>query len=218
MSFPFSLSPSCRQEISEAESDCLEGQANDILTAVIQGMRKEEPENEIRYAAVQALNNAIEFASSNFERDQERDYIMTQLCECTQCPDKRVRGEAMDCLAMVAYHYYRFLPNYVQAISQLSLKAIKEDEEEVATMAMEFWSTIVDEELGLQMAIEDGEEEEKALLNITKQATPFFVPVLLECLTKQTEDDDEDTWTVAKAAAVCLSLFAQCAKLSLIHI
>lgn len=117
----------------------------------------------------------------------------------------------MDCLSNIAYHYYRFLPNYVQAISQLTLKAIKEDKEEVATAAMEFWSTIVDEELALQMSIEDGEEEAGALLNITKQATAFFLPVLLECLTRQQEDEDEDTWTISKAAAVCLGLFAQCA-------
>lgn len=135
---------------------------------------------------------------------------MQQLCECTQCESKDVRREAMECLAQIAYYYYRFLPEYVQAISQLTLKAIKTDEEEVATNAMEFWSTIVEEELSLEMEQEDGAEV--TIHNITKQATPFFIPVLLECLTKQKEDDDEDTWTVSKAAAVCLTLFANCAK------
>jgi len=199
------------QEISEQdESECLEAMSNDILTAVIQGMRKDEPDNSMNFAAVKALRNALQFAESNFSRAEERNYIMQQLCESTQCPSKEVRREAMDCLAEIAYYYYRFLPEYVQAISQLTLKAIKEDEEEVATTAMEFWSTIVDEELSLEMEAEDGSEVQ--IHNITKQATPFFIPVLLECLTKQKEDDDEDTWTVSKAAAVCLSLFAQCAK------
>jgi importin subunit beta-1 len=203
------------QEISEAESDCLEDKSNDILTAVIQGMRKEEQNADIRFAAVSALGNALEFAAKNFESDQERHYIMEQLCECTQAQDDRVRKEALDCLAQIAYYHYRYLPTYVPAISNITLNAIKQDKEEVATVAMEFWSTIVDEELSLMDAIEEGEAEAAELHNITKQATPIYVPVLLDCLKRDRDpddDDDDSTWTVPKAAAVCLALFAQCAK------
>jgi len=34
----------------------------------------------------------------------------------------------------------------------------------------------------------------------------------LECLTMKDGDEDDDTWTISKAAAVCLSLFSQCVK------
>jgi len=41
---------------------------------------------------------------------------------------------------------------------------------------------------------------------------------LLQCLTRQTEDEDEDEWTISKAAAVCLALFARKAKDSVVEI
>lgn len=51
-------------------------QINMILTAVVAGMRPEEPSQDTRLAATTALNNAIEFAEHNFENEQERNYIM----------------------------------------------------------------------------------------------------------------------------------------------
>ena len=43
---------------------------------VLQGMRKEEQDNDVRLAATQALYNAIEFASTNFRNETERNYLM----------------------------------------------------------------------------------------------------------------------------------------------
>ena len=48
---------------------------NNILTAIVQGMRKEEPQGG-QYAATCALLNAVDFASVKFENDGEQKYIM----------------------------------------------------------------------------------------------------------------------------------------------
>ena len=58
----------------------LSTQSNEILTAVIQGARKEEPSPEVQFAALQALLNSLEFVRSNFEREGERNYIMQVVC------------------------------------------------------------------------------------------------------------------------------------------
>lgn len=42
----------------------------------VQGMRKEELDMEVRLAATQALFNALEFASTNFSNETERNYLM----------------------------------------------------------------------------------------------------------------------------------------------
>ena len=42
-------------------------------------MRKEEQDNDVRLAATQALYNAIEFASTNFRNETERNYLMQVL-------------------------------------------------------------------------------------------------------------------------------------------
>jgi hypothetical protein len=51
-------------------------QINMILTAVVAGMRPDEPNDDARLAATTALQNAIEFAEHNFENESERNYIM----------------------------------------------------------------------------------------------------------------------------------------------
>lgn len=47
----------------------LQESANQILTAIIQGMRKEEPSNNVKLAATNALLNSLEFTKANFEKE-----------------------------------------------------------------------------------------------------------------------------------------------------
>jgi importin subunit beta-1 len=60
--------------------DALAQHSNAILTAVVQGARKEEPNNEIRVAAITALGDSLEFVRTNFENEGERNYIMQVVC------------------------------------------------------------------------------------------------------------------------------------------
>jgi importin subunit beta-1 len=55
------------EEIAQLETTCLEPRSNEILTAVVAGMRADEPEPKIKVAATKALINALEFAKRNFE-------------------------------------------------------------------------------------------------------------------------------------------------------
>ena len=47
----------------------LASQSNEILTAIVQGMRKEEPSNRVKLAATKALLNSLEFTKANFEKE-----------------------------------------------------------------------------------------------------------------------------------------------------
>ena len=54
----------------------MEESANEILTAIVHGMRRDEVSNQVRLAATTALFNSLEFTNANFSRDDERNYIM----------------------------------------------------------------------------------------------------------------------------------------------
>ena len=97
-------------------SEKLSQHSNAILTAVVQGMRKEEPNNNVRYVATTALNNALEFVEQNFLREVERNVIMQVLCESTQANDVRVKVAAFECLAKIVLLYYDHLKSYMQAL------------------------------------------------------------------------------------------------------
>ena len=93
--------------------------------------------------------NALEFAETNFENDQERDYLMQVVCEGTMAPDVRVREASFECLAGIASLHYPRLQPYMTGIFSLTQRAIGSDDELVAKQAIEFWCTICDEELEL---------------------------------------------------------------------
>eukprot|EP00879_Flechtneria_rotunda_P012371 GHRR01012918.1.p1 GENE.GHRR01012918.1~~GHRR01012918.1.p1 ORF type:complete len:702 (+),score=217.59 GHRR01012918.1:232-2106(+) len=185
-------------------------QINMILTAVVAGMRPEEPSPDTRLAATKALQNAIEFADHNFENEQERNYIMQMVCQGTTANDERIRKYSFTCLHEIAANYYGKLPAYMTEIFNISVKAIKEDTEEVGLQAVEFWSTLCDIELDLQ----DTDDVSEVNHHFIKAVVPHLVPVLLEQLTKQEEgqESDDTAWNMAMASGTCLGLLARTAQ------
>ncbi|KAL1688004.1 armadillo-type protein [Schizophyllum commune] len=187
--------------------------ANEILTAVIHGARKEEPSPEVQLAAIHALFNSLEFVRDNFEREGERNYIMQVVCEATQNQSVPVQVGAFECLVRIMSLYYEKMSLYMeQALFGLTVVGMKHPDERVALQAVEFWSTVCEEEMELaleaQEAAEWGEQPEIESRHFAKIALPEIVPVLLLLLTKQEEDADEDEWNISMAAGTCLTLLA----------
>ncbi|KDR09654.1 hypothetical protein L798_00780 [Zootermopsis nevadensis] len=199
------------------EHEVLIAQSNQILTAIIHGMRQNEPSNHVRLAATTALLNSLEFTRANFDKESERNYIMEVVCEATQSSDTQVRVAALQCLVKIMSLYYQYMETYMgQALFPITLEAMKSDIDEVALQGIEFWSNVSDEEVDL--AIEDSEAAEagrppqRTSRFYAKGALQFLVPVLVQKLTKQEEYDDEDDWNPSKAAGVCLMLLATCCE------
>ena len=74
----------------DIDPEILVSQSNNILTAIVHGMRKEETSTHVMLAATNALHNSLEFTKANFDKDSERHYIMQVVCEGTQCPEIKV--------------------------------------------------------------------------------------------------------------------------------
>jgi importin subunit beta-1 len=199
------------EELGSFEEDFLDQETvNAVLTAVAGGMRPDETDMEVKLAATQALNNALEFASNNFGNEAERNYLMQVVCQGTLAEDSRARQASWECLVSIAELYYRNLPAYMQSVFELTQRAVRQDEEAVALQALEFWSTIAEEEADLEdRKAEEPDNQELICHNFVKTALPQLVPLLLEQLTKQEEDaDEEGAWNVALAAGTALGLAA----------
>jgi len=194
----------------EIDAEVLKLQANQILTAVCKGIK--DNNNEIKLAGANAMFNALEFVKANFEKEMERNYIMQVLCEAAAIQDVKVRVAAMECLVKIAQLYYDKLAPYMQKLFNITLEGIKKDNDEVAQQAVEFWSTICDEEIYLKEELEEAEElkqpPSRLSQNFIRGALKYLIPILTETLTKQDDEPDEDTWNVAMAAGTCLSLVA----------
>ncbi|XP_052176127.1 LOW QUALITY PROTEIN: importin subunit beta-1 [Diospyros lotus] len=198
------------EEISH--QDLVQDEVNSVLTAVVQGMSVVEYGPEVRLAATKALYNALNFAQTNFENEMERNYIMKVVCETAVAKESEIRQAAFECLVSIASMYYDVLEPYMQTIFVLTSNAVKGDEEAVALQAIEFWSSICDEEIELQEyeVAERGDSVPPHSCFIEK-SLPSLVPMLLETLLKQEEDQDQDdtTWNISMAGGTCLGLVAR---------
>mmetsp|Transcript_21633 Transcript_21633/g.30313 ORF Transcript_21633/g.30313 Transcript_21633/m.30313 type:complete len:878 (+) Transcript_21633:104-2737(+) len=187
-----------------------------ILTTIVDGIRVDRAD-AIRFAAATALRNSLAFSRKNMENPNERNMIMQTICEATRSQDERVRCAAYECIAIVAYQYYDKLQEYMQTLFQLTFATIKNDKEEVALKALEFWNTICDEETELlyeaQECAERGIEVEpdRVCVKYVAAALDHLVPLLTEAMTKQDEDADLDDvpWNLSTASATCLGLIAR---------
>jgi len=201
----------------DVEHRWMEESANEILTAIVHGMRRDEASHTVRLAATTALFNSLEFTNANFSRDDERNYIMQVVCEATQSGDPQVKVASLQCLVKIMSLYYQFMESYMgQALFAITLDAMKNETDEVALQGIEFWSNVCDEEVDLMMeaaeATEVGRPPEQVSRFYAKGALQFLVPELMVRLTKQDEFDDEDDWNPCKAAGVCMMLLASCCE------
>ncbi|XP_057329576.1 importin subunit beta-1 isoform X2 [Microplitis mediator] len=201
----------------EIDSEVLVSQSNQILTAIIHGMRGSSTSNHVKLAATRALYNSLEFTKGNFEIESERNFIMEVVCETTQSTHTQIRVAALQCLVKIMSLYYQFMEPYMgPALFPITLEAMKSDTDEVALQGIEFWSNVAEEEVDLSMeegeASEGGRPPSKVSRHYAKGALMFLVPVLIQKLTKQEEFDDEDDWNPSKSAGVCLMLLASCCE------
>ena len=193
--------------------DSLAQHSNAILTAVVQGARKEEPNNDIRNAAITALSDSLEFVRTNFENEGERNYIMQVICEATQSEDTRIQQGAYGCLNRIMALYYEKMRFYMEkALFGLTIQGMKAEEEDVAKLAVEFWCTVCEEEISIEDDNAQAQAESTELrpyFNFARVATQEVVPVLLELMAKQDEDSTDDEYNVSRAAYQCVQLWSQ---------
>ncbi|XP_013779228.1 importin subunit beta-1-like isoform X1 [Limulus polyphemus] len=217
----------------DIDPDVLVTQSNDILTAIVHGMRKDEPSDHVKLAATNALLNSLEFTKANFAKDSERHFIMQVVCEATQSSNTQVsdrtsfnrlgssntqvRVASLQCLVKIMSLYYQYMEHYMgPALFAITIEAMKTDVDEVALQGIEFWSNVCDEEVDLAIEASEAEEQgrppERTSRFYAKGALQYLVPILMQTLTKQEEHDDEDDWNPCKAAGVCLMLMATCCE------
>lgn len=195
-------------ETADPTNAVIASQSNGILISIVQGAQSSEPSIIVRKTALSALVNSLDFIESNFEREGERNYIMQVVCEATQAPDVELQALAFGALAKIMSLYYIYMGVYMQkALYTLSVEGMKSSDDRVACMAVEFWSTVCEEELNI--LLDEDNNESYQSFNFALIAIGDVLPVLLQLLTRQNEDFEDDDWTVAMAAAACLQLFAQ---------
>jgi importin subunit beta-1 len=183
-----------------------------MLNAIVDGIQSTRPD-KVRLAASTGLKNSLIFAHKNMEKKEERDAIMTTICEATRSQDDGVRAGAYECIVQIAVLYYDKLQDYMTTFYNLTTQTIREDKEEVAKSAIEFWSSLCEVEQDLLDESSDFQERglpiTRPCMGYVAAAVVHLAPILAGTLTKQDEDADEDSFNLHMAGHICLTCIAQ---------
>lgn len=208
--------------ICEEIPDSLQQSSNLILNAIATGMASTESDNDIKYAATTALCNSLDFVKNNFSNQNERDLILQMIFGAISSNSVNVRVAAYQCLVQIASNYYEYLNSYISQIYAVTSNAISNEDESVALQAIEFWSTLAEEEIALHDELIDGiTQTDRQSQNYIQQLCKSnqLLPLLLQCLTQQESDElDDDGWDKPRAAGTCLGLCAQAGEDSVVPI
>ena len=160
-----------------------------------------------------------------------RDVLMRTLCALVAGGDVEVAIGAFDAIVRIAELYYDALEPYMDALAQLTFGAARAisaasrrtevrltgdhglvlarplgtaprpsrscPPQDVAVRALEFWTTVANEEA------ERGDEN-ATNRKYTRRALAPLLDMLLELMTKQTETDGDETYSIAQAASNCV--------------
>lgn len=206
------LGYTCERVAALNGPDLNEATVDAMLTAIVDAIQTGRPER-VRLSAATALRNSLVFSAKNMNQKVERDAIMNRICEATRSQDASVRTAAYECIALVASLYYEKLQDYMTTLYELTTETIRNDKEEVAKAAIEFWSSLAETEQELLDEAADLEERglpvEKPCMRYVSAALVHLAPILMETLAKQNEEDDEDEFNLHMAGYICLDLISQ---------
>ncbi|CCH62081.1 hypothetical protein TBLA_0G01350 [Henningerozyma blattae CBS 6284] len=197
-------------EAADPQDQTLIASSNNILIAIVQGAQSTEPSKQVRLTALNALADSLLFIKNNMDREGERNYLMQVVCEATQTQDYDIQAASFGCLCKIMSLYYPLMKHYMeQALYALTISTMKSENDKVASMAVEFWSTICEEEIDIAFELTQFPESPLQSYNFALSSIRDVVPNLLQLLTRQNEDFEDDDWNVSMSAGSCLQLFAQ---------
>ena len=183
---------------STCDKDLVERNIDQVLTCVMFGVSQDTEETVV--TGLQALLECLDCTAANFARQDERNYLMTVICNLTQSTSDQVTSLALECLNKIVSLYYPLMEDYMAAaLIPISLAALQCQQELTVMQAIEFWSTICDCEQSLS---------DDCLQAVLGDQTVTLVDSLHTIMTEG-DNLDMDQWTQLTAATNCLSLLTE---------
>lgn len=188
----------------ELESHILDKeQTNLVITALLEALVSNTGHEEIMKISIEAVLHSLLFAEDIF-KEGNGGIIIERVLKCAEYDSVNVRTTTMMCLAEIVRLYYPHIDNYMSTIKDVTFNIMSKDEEEVATLAIEVWCSLCEEEIYLKKRKEE-------CRNYVDSVFSELLQMMLKLLNDSDleEEDDSDTWNTSTAAGCCLHLMAQ---------
>jgi importin subunit beta-1 len=179
----------------ELESNILnEDNTNLVISALVEALESSKDNEELMKIAVEAVLHSLVFAEKIFE-EKKGDIIIERILDNALNPSSDVRTTVMMCIAEIVRLYYDHVHNFMEKITEVTFQIMKEDVEEVGTMAVEVWCSFCEEEIFLK------KRKKQCNDYVFKVFSPLLDIILLLLNDSELdEDEDSDSWNKSTAA------------------
>lgn len=174
-----------------------------VITALLEALVSNTEHDEIMKISIEAVLHSLMFAESIFY-EGKGGIIVERVLACAYNNYIEVRTTTMMCLAEIVRLYYQFIDDYMSSIKEVTFKLMREDAEDVGTLAIEVWCSLCEEEIYHK---KKGEQSKEYVVQIFSELLPLMLQLLNDSDIE--EEDDSDTWNRSTAAGCCLHLMAQ---------
>lgn len=186
---------------NDALTETLASQSLPILEAIFQGLYHESP--AVKYFAVNALCNAIDFIGKHMDDANQRQSLISGICDAAGAAEVDTRNKALETLAVLAQLYYEYLGDHIEQLWNVTTRAITSDEEQCGLQGIRFWIAMCETEVEL--------DEEQTNQKYAQRIVSQLFEIIGQCLVKQTEGQTEDDWNISTAASKLLVALAEAA-------
>jgi importin subunit beta-1 len=186
---------------NDALTNTLAAQSMPILNAIFQGLSSGEP--VVKYTAVNALCNAIDFIGHHMTQDAERSYLINAICEAAAASEEDTRAKALETLVVLAKLYYEHLGPHMNQLWNVTTNAIYTDSGTCGLQGLLFWLAVAEVEAELDSAPTNG--------NYCGNFVKELFELTVACMQQQEEGQTEDDWNISTAASKVLVALAEAA-------
>ena len=163
----------------------------------------------LNLTSLKALFTIIHFIEFNeFQCDVIFSLVIDQLTDQSDV----VRKLAFEILEIMVKRYYRKIGKFISVIFDLTLITLEQDTEEVSLKAIEFWSTLADEEFQINVesvqALSEGRIAKSYSEKFIIKSATIFPFILLNFIENKPINYYED-WNCKSAVGLCLNLMSQ---------
>jgi importin subunit beta-1 len=175
-------------------TNTLAAQSMPILNAIFQGLNSGEP--VVKYTAVNALCNAIDFIVLHMTQYAARSCLINAICEATAAAEEDTRAKALETLVVLAKLYYEHLGPHMDQLWNVTTNAIRTDAGTCGLQGLLFWLAIAEVEAKM-----DGEPTNG---NFCGKFVNELFELTVACMQQQEEGQTEDDWNISTAASKVL--------------
>lgn len=118
---------------------------NNILFALLQNVNPQQ--HDLTLLAVTAFARAAPVTHRNFQVEEQKQYIMTQLFAASEIDDEDILVEIMSAMNDIVRIAYDFMFEFIERIGGLTMKLIASEHEKPAKLAIELWTTFAEVEI-----------------------------------------------------------------------